>query len=112
MRMKKFYFLKVWLVAAMLTVAYSASAYDAAVDGIYYNLNADAVTASVTNDGSNSETGSYSGEVTIPAEITVENVKYAVTEIGDMAFANSSGLTSVVIPNSVTKIGLGAFYLW
>ena len=50
--------------------------------------------------------------MTIPAEITVENVKYAVTEIGDMAFANSSGLTSVVIPNSVTKIGLGAFYLW
>lgn len=108
--MRKIYSMRLWLVAAMLTIAYSASAYDAVVDGIYYNLNADAATASVTHDGTNSETGTYSGEVTVPSEITVDEVKYAVTEIGDMAFANSLGLTNVAIPNSVTRIGIGGFY--
>ena len=32
-----------------------------------------------------------------------------VTSIGDMAFMNCSGLTSITIPNSVTSIGIAAF---
>ena len=34
----------------------------------------------------------------------------SVTSIGDWAFQNCSGLTSVTIPDSVTSIGEGAFY--
>ncbi|GHV11718.1 hypothetical protein FACS189491_03450 [Spirochaetia bacterium] len=35
---------------------------------------------------------------------------YPVTAIGEGAFSENHGITSVVIPNSVTEIGAGAFY--
>ncbi len=40
-------------------------------------------------------------------DITIPN---SVTSIGDYAFTDCTGLTSVTIPNSVTSIGNGAFY--
>ena len=83
----------------------SASAYDVKVDGIYYNIVTKAKTAEVTK-GNNE----YSGDVTIPETITVDNVVYNVTSIGRDAFDRCSGLTSVTIPNSVTRIGIQAFW--
>ena len=80
----------------------SASAYDVKVDGIYYNIVTKAKTAEVTK-------GEYSGDVTIPETITVDNVVYNVTSIGREAFVGCYDLTSITIPNSVTSIGVGAF---
>ena len=98
--MKKMLFL---LLAAILPVM--ASAYDAYIDGIYYILNKDAKTATVTSDNKNA----YAGSVTIPATVDYSGETYNVTTIGVAAFYNCSGLTSVSIPTSVTSIGYEAF---
>ena len=102
--MKKSFTQKLWLIAAMLSVAYSASAYDVEVDGIFYNLNNGTQVASVTYGSTK-----YSGEVVIPSEIKVNEVKYTVISVGGNAFYKCNDLTSVTIPNSVTTIGNSAF---
>ena len=88
-------------------------AYDAQIDGIYYNLNSENKTAEVTHDGaySNSNGAGYTqSEVVIPEKVTYDSVEYSVTSIGIYAFYKCSSLTSVTIPNSVTSIGSNAFY--
>ena len=51
----------------------------------------------------------YSGNVLIPESVVYENNTYRVTAIGDYAFINCEGLTSITIPNSVTSIGISSF---
>ena len=85
-----------------------ASAYDAFIDGIYYNLDTDNSTAEVTSQSWNG--ASYTGDVVILSEINYNDVTYSVTGIGNNAFYNCSNLTSVQIPSSVTTIGDYAFY--
>ena len=84
-----------------------ASAYDAEVDGIYYSLFPEKNVAKVTFSPSG-----YSGSVDIPEKFTYEEVEYSVTSIGALAFnsfGEYSNLTSVTIPNSVTRIEPEAF---
>ena len=75
------------------------------IDGIFYELNADAKQATVIENSS----GKYSGEVVIPESVEHKGAAYSVTSIGDYAFYNCSGLTSVTIGNSVESIGKDAF---
>ena len=76
------------------------------IDGINYELVVKAKQATVIAKTS----GKYSGEVVIPESVEHEGTAYSVTSIGDYAFCNCSGLTSVTIGNGVTSIGYEAFY--
>ena len=81
-----------------------ASADAVEIDGIYYNLVSEGQ-AEVTKKPS----GYYSGSITIPESVKNKGITYSVTSIGESAFLNCSGLTSIEIPNSVTSIGSKAF---
>lgn len=94
----------------MLTlVSLTTFAYDFEVDGIYYYIvPTNKETCRVTFKTKYSKT--YSGSVVIPSKVTYNSTDYTVTGIGDDAFNNCTGLTSVSIPESVTSIYNNAFY--
>ena len=102
---------KLSLLFALMLSTLMASAYDAQIDGIYYNFNATTNEAIVTyltkNYSPNKD--DYTGDVNIPERVTYNGITYSVTSIGSYAFYSCSGLTSVTIPNSVTSIGERAF---
>ncbi len=104
--MKKLIFL---LFFACLSIG--VQAYDFTVkseDGvaIYYNyFDKSKNTVAVT-----SASQMYSGEVAIPSSVTYNGTTYSVISIESYAFQNCSGLTSITIPNSVTSIGILAFF--
>ena len=93
------------MVLSLLT-ATNAFAYDREVDGIYYNLDMDNYTASVTS-GDNK----YTGDVVIPSKFTYKDkAEFDVVEIEKQAFMSCAELTSVSIGEGVTAIGSDAFY--
>lgn len=98
--MKKFLGILIFVLTTVTSWSRSSE-----IDGIYYNLDKNANTASVTNGRSK-----YSGSVIIPEEISKDGISYTVTSIGENAFNGCSELTSVSIPNSVESIGYKAFY--
>ena len=58
---------------------------------------------------SKQQSAKISGDVKIPERVKFAGKKYSVTTIGNYAFFECTGLTSVTIPNSVTTIDVGAF---
>lgn len=93
-------------MAAVLFACSTAKAYDAEIDGIYYNFYGDEAEVTYENTSFNS----YSGDIVIPESFIYNEKTYTVTSIGEEAFADCYSLASANIPNSVTSIGGYAFY--
>ena len=92
-----------------------AKAYDAEVDGIYYNLDTEKKEAEVTYQKYDENNwrkyqSPYSGEVNIPEKIIFDGAEYTVIAIGEGAFYCCRDLNSIAIPNSVTTIKDNAIY--
>ena len=82
----------------------NAFAYDALINGIYYNFYGDK--AEVTHK--NTSYNSYTGDIVIPESVVYNAKTYSVTSIGSHAFYRCTHLTAINLPNSVISIGWNA----
>ena len=88
------------MVIAMLWLSISAFAYDFEMNGIFYDIDATAGTAVVTNGDS-----PYTGEIVVPDVISIKNRDLMVVSIGQ-AFHNST-ITSISIGKNISEIQIG-----
>ena len=104
------YFILLALLMSMVASVASAKSYDTSqvdIEGIYYDLDQQNNTAMVVAVPIGLQ--KYSGNKAIPSSVTYNGTTYSVTSIGELAFNECTGLTSVTIPQSVTEIGRYAF---
>lgn len=97
---------KLTLVMAAMFATITVSAYDFEVDGIYYNLDVNSKTASVTYKTYLEPT--YEGNIVIPAEVTYLGNEIPVTTIGYSAFYRCS-ISTVSLPSTIEVVGNSAF---
>ena len=98
---------RVLMLALLLAVASSASAYDFMVDGIAYDFaSTDSTAVQVVPI---SKTEYYTGDIVVPATVEHDGKSYNVTAIGMHAFVFCSGMTSIELPTSIKTIEPGAF---
>ena len=95
---------------ALLPVGAWADTYQDPETKVNYEYTVGQSEASVKAGSSSAGSPDATGVIAILAAFTVDGNEYSVTRIGNYAFCNCSGLTSVTIPESVTFIGYRAFY--
>lgn len=80
------------------------------VSGKHYRLDEQRKTAELTYLSYDSlNVDAYRGELDVPAEVQVDGAQYQVTGVTPFACVYCEGLTSVTLPEGVTRIGFGAF---
>ena len=87
----------------MLCASISATAYDFEVDGLYYEVNLENMTATLVA-GKNKQ----SGEIVIPASVSYKGRDFSVNSING-AFSGNTELTGIKLPNSIVSLGENAF---
>lgn len=92
------------LLAALLLLPLATKAYVES-NGLYYETSSNRSATLIANPNGTK----YSGRITIPVRFKKGNIEYTVTAIGNDAFSDCSGLTSVTIGKSVKSIGMEAF---
>ena len=97
--MRKYFFIS---LLTLIPLCSNATKFE--VDGICYNM-----TGGFAVEVTNNDNGEYAGDIVIPAKVIYNSEKYNVTSIGSGAFSRCSSLTSIDIPEGVTKIGYCAF---
>ena len=105
------------LLVLVVMTSIVSNAYDAKIDGIYYNFSDDEAEVTFqerhmwTKDDVVLYTPSsdYSGALVIPASVDYDGKTYSVTAIGDSAFYMCYEITSVTLPKGLTRIGEYAF---
>ena len=103
--MKKITLKKLVLSASICGFTLPVMGSDFLVDGIDYSIySAEDKTVYVTWTST-----SYSGDIVIPETITVDDETYTVVSVGDFAFIQESNVTSVKLPETLTRLGMGAF---
>ena len=107
--MKHYYSL--FIIALLSMAAVKVQAYDAEIDGVYYNFNGDEaeVTYGTNEYGTRKN---YYGEIVIPASVNHNGKSYNVTAVGEKAFAYAGSEKegfSVTLPNTIVTIKKDAF---
>lgn len=99
------------ILMTLIIKGFFCFAYDGCFNGLYFNVDKEKGTASITYKKWSYGIGpsnDYTGNVVIPSIVEYENNKYTVNIIEDNAFSNSS-ITSITIPNTVTRIDDNVF---
>ena len=92
------------------TVYSNLFAYDACIDGFYYDfLGNEATLVNPSNSKEDRDVTDFSGDISMPGTVSYQDKNYIVTKIGEGAFYGSQNLTSIVIPNTIIAIGGSAF---
>lgn len=113
-------YLKLIALLALLMLASRLFAFDfeavcSTGQTLYYNINTDGISVTVTYpcyDGQYSYYFGYEmpqGDLTIPDSVAYQNNMYAITVIGPNAFKNCYTLGAVTLPNTLIEIGANAF---
>lgn len=104
--MKQRFILFVSTLVLSVLFGNSALAYDFQLDGIYYTIISE---SNKTVEVSRNKDNLYTGDLTIPSQVTKYGVTYTVTRIGDYCFLDCAKLQSVNIPETIDSICYYAF---
>lgn len=107
--MNRFFMRPLLAAAALLTASTATADYFYDSQGIQYGT-LDETTCEVQNPRGYSSDSSYSGNISIPEQVTNNGKTYTVTQIGRHAFYGAKNLDGVVVPKAVTVIYEDAFY--
>ena len=116
MRNIRLYTLLALLLMASRLFAYDFDAICSTGQTLYYNINDDGVSVTVTYPCYGGQNNYYSGyempqgDLTIPDSVEYQGITYAVTKIGPHAFYGCYSLGAATLSNTLVEIGSHAFH--